>query len=787
MINVGGIQATIGLNTGPFTRGTRVVQGGIRRLSSAFVSLGGVATGVIGGVAAAQVARRSVTAFAQQETAVNNLGAALERVGRADLLPNFEQFASEIQQLTTIGDEVLIDAAAVAVNLGVPAEQLEDVSTAAVGLSRRIGVDLRTAFNLLGRASQGQTGSLARYGLVLQDGLNEQEKFNEVLKFGAEGFSLAAAEAQTFAGRQQQLRNAVGDVFEEVGRGITRLLGLEGGFQSLTAAAARFGARVRQFVDSAAFTGIAEGFQRSVGAVVGFGRQVARVFARLSEPIQNFITQAAGIVAFAAPFVAAFALAIPIFTGIAAAAASIATPVGAAVVAVVAVGAVLVRAFRQSEDFRNAVIGAANAVRIVLVGAFNLLRPIVTTLFSIVVRQFTFWADIIGRIAGLFGRLFGQTNIGFGDLISLARATGIAIAAAFEFSIGNAINLGQFLLDNYREIFRQLPLIVQASVESVFDIIAATFSAIVDSAGVVFDGIVANLQGEQFDIFPGIEQAFANRFRNIGQEIGQNFQQIDLPAPNIRTFNQILEDLNEQGGEIGFDISGLQNIAQQLREGFGQGAAGLAGGANELNQATDKLESTLIRFTGLRQRGLPTPVSVAGATTRAEQIRAQANARFAAATERLTQGVVNQANVLDEGGRLTFTAFGELNRNLVDRFDFAPVAEAQPLGLALAGAAPGVTLNQGAVQSFADAVAARGPVSIDTSNVERAIQAPLQAQAEAAMKASESAAKSTAEAERNEATLTEAVSLLTAIVDSLGDSAGDNLQALKDCVVDGQG
>jgi len=87
---------------------------------------------------------------------------------------------------------------------------------------------------LMGRAALGQTQMLTRYGIVLDETLTPQEKFNTLLKIGAKNFKLAEAAADTTAGRFVQFKNKIGDAAEQLGRGISEAIGLEGVLENLT-------------------------------------------------------------------------------------------------------------------------------------------------------------------------------------------------------------------------------------------------------------------------------------------------------------------------------------------------------------------------------------------------------------------------------------------------------------------------------------------------------------------------------------------------------------------------
>jgi hypothetical protein len=70
---------------------------------------------------------------------------------------------------------------------------------------------------LIGRASQGQTQMLTRYGIVMDEALTQQEKFNEILRLGADAFYLAEKEARSATGTYAQFNAMVSDLGEQLG------------------------------------------------------------------------------------------------------------------------------------------------------------------------------------------------------------------------------------------------------------------------------------------------------------------------------------------------------------------------------------------------------------------------------------------------------------------------------------------------------------------------------------------------------------------------------------------
>jgi len=154
----------------------------------------------------------------RQEDAIFGLVAALKVAGEytPQVTKRLTDFASAMQKITIFGDEATIEQMAYASALGVSADKMEEAMKAAMGLAV-ITKSLETATMLVARAAGGQTSMLTRYGIMLDETLSPQEKFNALLKKGAELFDLATAKAETTSGALKQMWNAIGDVAEVIG------------------------------------------------------------------------------------------------------------------------------------------------------------------------------------------------------------------------------------------------------------------------------------------------------------------------------------------------------------------------------------------------------------------------------------------------------------------------------------------------------------------------------------------------------------------------------------------
>lgn len=181
----------------------------------------GLAVAYFGGRAMIRGIQSSLEAWGKQELSLRKVHAALQLIGQGDQVREMAEFASQIQKTTTYGDELVLEIMALGSAMGkLGGQDLKDATKAAIGLSKAYGLELVAAMRLVARARVGDTATLARYGIKLKEGLSAQQKFNQILEIGARNFALAEAETGTYAGKLQQMKNAIGDVKESIGAGL---------------------------------------------------------------------------------------------------------------------------------------------------------------------------------------------------------------------------------------------------------------------------------------------------------------------------------------------------------------------------------------------------------------------------------------------------------------------------------------------------------------------------------------------------------------------------------------
>jgi len=180
---------------------------------------------------AAQVigfAKDATASFAEEEAALQKLTTALLAQGNAtpQVISDFGKMAAAFQQTTTFSDELVVEMQALLVQVGnVAPAQMQAALTAATNLSAGLGVDLRTATMLVGKAFEGETGTLKRYGIVIDEAKLKGEGITAVLdaingKFGGQ----ATAAVETHTGKMKQFANQIDEVKERVGTAIATVL-----------------------------------------------------------------------------------------------------------------------------------------------------------------------------------------------------------------------------------------------------------------------------------------------------------------------------------------------------------------------------------------------------------------------------------------------------------------------------------------------------------------------------------------------------------------------------------
>lgn len=213
--------------------------------------------------------------------------------------------------------------------------EAQRLATIAMDVSAGTGKSLKTVTEALLRAQNGQVAGLSRYGIATKDAQGKTMSFEQVVAGMAKTFKGQASEAaETTAGKQRKLAVAMGELGEKIGAAVLPAMG----------ALVDIGIKTIAWVEENTTL---------VGVMVGvFGGLLAIVWAVSAATKAWAAIQA--VVAVATKVWAAAQWALN--------KALLANPIGLAIVAIAALVAGIVIAYKKSETFRNIVDGAFRKV-----------------------------------------------------------------------------------------------------------------------------------------------------------------------------------------------------------------------------------------------------------------------------------------------------------------------------------------------------------------------------------------------------------------------------------------
>jgi len=210
----------LGLDMRDFTKGIRKASASVKAFGGRLKNIGkSLSVGVTAPLVAFSAV--AVKTFLTQEKAEQKLRGAIIATGKASEISASALFdyASELQQVTTFGDEATISGLAMLQSLADLDEKgLKKITPGVQDFAAAMGVDLQTAFNLVGKTLGSSTNALARYGVEIDATGTKEQKLEQLTaaltsKFGG----MARTLAQTKGGALQQFSNSLGDLFEQFG------------------------------------------------------------------------------------------------------------------------------------------------------------------------------------------------------------------------------------------------------------------------------------------------------------------------------------------------------------------------------------------------------------------------------------------------------------------------------------------------------------------------------------------------------------------------------------------
>jgi hypothetical protein len=182
----------------------------------------GIGAAIAAGLAAiGAFLKSSLDSYAQYQTSVTRLTAALSAQGLAadSTVQHLTNLAQHLQDITGVSDNNIIAAQALLTTYGLQGATLDKATQAALDLSAAMGIDLERAAQLLGKAYDGNTASLSRYGIMINEHTDTSRKFAAVMDQVNQRFGGAAqAQAETYTGKLNIMKAAFEDFEKAIGQ-----------------------------------------------------------------------------------------------------------------------------------------------------------------------------------------------------------------------------------------------------------------------------------------------------------------------------------------------------------------------------------------------------------------------------------------------------------------------------------------------------------------------------------------------------------------------------------------
>lgn len=201
-----------------FGGATNFIKGNVVALGATLAAVG---TAYIGSI----FSKASIDAAIEQEQAITRLNQSLASAGRftQEASREMQEFARQLGAATAIDTEVIDGLLALSNNFARTNDEAQKLTQAAIELSAATGKDLNSSIEMLGKTLSGEAGRIGASVPAIKNLSAEALKAGEAIDVVLSRFGgSAAAQANTFQGSINTLKNAFEDVLEEVGKFVTQ-------------------------------------------------------------------------------------------------------------------------------------------------------------------------------------------------------------------------------------------------------------------------------------------------------------------------------------------------------------------------------------------------------------------------------------------------------------------------------------------------------------------------------------------------------------------------------------
>jgi hypothetical protein len=222
------------------------VAGGVKKLggmtlsglTSSFRRLSVVAAGTAAGLV--YYAARASKAWLDKTKSLGDVQRALVASGQATdtNARKMDELSGWMQNAANVSDNLGDEAIALALNLGVGANKMDDFMKSAIALTKNTG-SLQQSVKLLARSYNGNSQALAEFGIIVDQTKSKEEQFLAVQDELLQRFDSGVGKINDAGSKWENFKLRVADVTKGIGENIVKGLELERVFDILRGGAAR--------------------------------------------------------------------------------------------------------------------------------------------------------------------------------------------------------------------------------------------------------------------------------------------------------------------------------------------------------------------------------------------------------------------------------------------------------------------------------------------------------------------------------------------------------------------
>lgn len=197
----------------------------VAKFAKSFTAVTAATAGAVTAIKKANEAIKETTElYRKQATAEKQLEVAAKNNPylNSQSVQQLKDYASYLQSISTTGDEELIPFMAQLASAGRTQAEIQQIMSAALDVSASGMMSLDSAVSTLNKTYSGSVGLLGNQISELKTLTSEQLKNGEAVKIVADKFKGMSEEVAKATGSSQQLKNAIGDMKEEIGAGFEK-------------------------------------------------------------------------------------------------------------------------------------------------------------------------------------------------------------------------------------------------------------------------------------------------------------------------------------------------------------------------------------------------------------------------------------------------------------------------------------------------------------------------------------------------------------------------------------